>query len=133
MNTTWNKNISPVGWYVAIELLRFIPEGVDPSESNRRFLVWENLILIQADDPESAYNKAIENGEIYNDAEFLHVYKGKSGRWRFEGLMSLLPVYDELEDGAELLWSEYYKSSKGIERIVKTKEELEVFQEEKAR
>jgi hypothetical protein len=126
MKAKWDKNVSPVGWYIATELLRFVPDGVDPSDSKRRFLVWENLILIRAVEPENAYEKAVENGRLSNGSRA--IINGMSGKWRFEGLLSLLPVHDELEDGAELMWTEYYRSSKAINKVVRSKEELEIFQ-----
>ena len=32
---------------------------------------------------------------------------GRAGTWRFEGLTTLLPVYDELEDGSEIVCREH--------------------------
>jgi hypothetical protein len=31
----------------------------------------------------------------------------RRGAWRFEGLTSLLPICEKIEDGAEILWREY--------------------------
>ena len=46
----------------------------------------------------------------------------------FEGLTSLIAIYEELEDGAEIIWQEHEnKTLKTIQGWVKKKEELEVF------
>lgn len=49
----------------------------------------------------------------------------------FESLTSLLPIYEELEDGAEIVLKEYKnKSVKKAQSWVKPKEQLEVFRED---
>jgi len=56
---------------------------------------------------------------------------GRKGAWRFEGLSSLLPIYDELEDGAEALWRQYTnRTVKTIQTLAKSKKELEVLNDE---
>jgi hypothetical protein len=43
----------------------------------------------------------------------------------FLGIGDLLPIYEDLEDGAEILWHDYgFISAKRSEKIVKTKKEL---------
>ena len=119
-----DKNVSPVGWYVATEVLRFIPPGIDADDPRRRFVVWENLILVQADDPEMAYQKAMEGGAGNNGPT-------KAGRWQFEGLADLLPIYDKMEDGSEILWIKHKsKSVTTVKGMVKSKERLQVFSED---
>lgn len=45
-----------------------------------------------------------------------------------DGLTSLLPIYDELEDGTEILWEEHTnRTIKKVKSWVKEKHELEVF------
>ncbi|MFV1976928.1 MAG: hypothetical protein ACC651_14370 [Candidatus Scalindua sp.] len=52
----------------------------------------------------------------------------RKGCWRVEGLISLLPIYEELEDGAELIWNEYENISvKKVKSWIRKKEELETF------
>ncbi len=121
MADNFDKHKSPVGWYVATELLRFVPDGIDPENATKRFLVWENLVLVQADDAETAYQKAMERRE-------LHDWKSESGQWHFEGLTSLLAVYEDFEDGSEIMWIEHkQKSVGGVKKMIKTKDQLEVF------
>ena len=53
---------------------------------------------------------------------------GKRVQFTFEGLTSLLPIYDELEDGVEVSWTVHeYKAIKTVKNMVKKKSELEVF------
>jgi hypothetical protein len=130
---TWDKNTSPVGWYVASLLHRFEWYDEDKDNLNRRCLVWQNQILIKAIDREEAYNKAVEEGRAHEESGEMWETGNETrrGRWRFEGLTSLLPIYDELEDGAEITWKEYKnRSVKKIKSWVKLKEELEVFSED---
>jgi hypothetical protein len=68
-------------------------------------LVWVNEILIQADSLDKAYEKALSYGARYNET-----YTNADGGLvtvRFRGLKHLYLIYDKLEDGAQLLYSEY--------------------------
>ena len=89
-------------------------------------LVHINTILIQADSPEVAYEKAITLGESAN-----RVFTNSDGvdvRVTFRGLRGLYPVHDRLEDGAELLYEKREgMSDDAIAKPVKPKEELAVF------
>jgi len=100
------KNTSPVGWYVATYVLRFVelsePGNDDP---DRKFQSWENTILVKASDLDDAYDKVCMFA-----AKESRPYKGGSEgvdvQWLFEGVLDLLPVYEELADGSELMWAE---------------------------
>ncbi len=101
-----DKNISPVGWYIASYLLRIVEaERQDKQEPEARFTEWENTILVKADSPEEAYDKTVEVA-----SRFTKPYKGgREGvdvQWVFEGVTEVLPVYEELVDGAEIIWEE---------------------------
>lgn len=122
-------NISPVDWYVAGVLLRIEVGKIDPSNGNRRCSAWENHILIKAKNPKEAFKKAIAKGKS-EECEYLNTDK-EVVRFIFEGLTTLVPVYDELEDGSEVLWTEYEnKAVKTIQSWAKGRQDLEVFQEE---
>jgi hypothetical protein len=58
--------------------------------------------------------------------------KTHGGEWRFAGLRELLPVYDDLEDGAEVLWRVHGRVPVSrIQRMVKSKRSLSVFDDRK--
>jgi hypothetical protein len=120
-------NISPVGWYSAAILLRFETEEEDEANLNRRCLAWENYHIIKAETPDEAYEKALKLGKSYENK-----YKNTEGervKWIFEGLTMLVPIYEELHDGAEIGWTEHEnKAVKTIKAFVKSKDELEVFE-----
>ncbi len=100
------KNTSPVGWYVATYVLRFVDSSeVDSAALDKRFQTWENTILVKADDLDHAYDKAVEFASRETQP-----YKGGPGgvdvQWVFEGLVDLLPVYAEPGDGSEIMWTD---------------------------
>jgi len=49
-------------------------------------------------------------------------FEDEGGEWRFVGTSTLLPVYEEIEDGAEILWTEYGALPiRTIKKLVKKK------------
>lgn len=122
------RNQSRFGWYVAKVLVRFEWEDENKFNPNRRCTVWENEIILQAPDREEAYAKAMEQGQLDDEPDYKMRVGGRRGRWVFEGLTSLLPIYDELEDGAEIAWMETEgKAVKTVQGWVREKTELEIF------
>lgn len=104
---TDSKNISPYGWYVGSYLLRFIElteEGNDDPE--RRFVTWENTVLVKAKNLDEAYDKvvkvAMESTEPYKGGP-----EGVDVQWVFEGVTDLLPIYEKIGDGAEIMWANH--------------------------
>jgi hypothetical protein len=123
----FDSSVSPVNWYVASVLIRFETEEENLENLNRRCLAWENYHIIKANSPDEAYKKAIKLGKSQ-----VQKYKNSDGanvQWIFEGLTMLVPIYEELNDGAEIGWTEHEnKAVKTIKNLVKPKEKLEVFQ-----
>jgi hypothetical protein len=125
----FDLNTSPVDWYVACVLMRAEIFGEDTKNLNRRCLAWENYHLIKAENPEEAYKKAIKLGKLQED-KYTNT-DGEKVKWIFEGLTLLMPIYEELEDGAEIGWTEHEnKAVKTIKSRVKSKEKLQVFQKD---
>ena len=125
------RNKSPYGWWIAAYIQRFEYYDEDRKNSDRRCLAWENTIILQAKDRNEAYRKGGRFGSQANGQEMWQSDSGRKGAWRFEGLTSLLPIYDELEDGAEVLWRQYTnRTVKTIQALAKSKKELEVFNDE---
>ena len=99
-------NLSPVGWYVASYLIRFVEVGApDNDDPDRRFLTWENTILVQARDLHHAYDKAVAFAQRATEPYASHP-TGEPVQWLFEGLTELLPIYEDLADGAEIMWAD---------------------------
>src|SRR5262245_30480845 len=101
------KNRSPYGWWIVSYIMRF--EYYDEYRKNhqRRCLAWENTIILKAKDRNEAYRKAVRFGKLSDGEEGWQADSGRKGAWRFEGLTSLLPIYEELEDCAEVMWRKY--------------------------
>jgi len=115
-------------WYIASYIQRFVITDEDNENLNKHFSACENAILLQANTHEEAYQKALKFGK-----EGLDPYEesdGKTVRFVFEGLSSLIPIYEELKDGAEILFREYdNKTLKTIRSWVKEKDQLEAFED----
>ncbi len=118
-----DKNISPVGWYVGSYLVRFIELNEEGNEDlENRFLTWENTIIVKATNLEEAYDKIVK---VANEgaAPYKGGPDGVPVQWVLEGVTSLLPIYEELEDGAEIMWAEHNpKKLKNIRKMVTPKE-----------
>jgi hypothetical protein len=123
------RNRNHTGWWIASYLIRFEWYDEDRANPNRRATAWEDTVLIKASSREIAYKKTIGIGKSHNGSEAWDSSDHqRKGAWRFEGLTSLLPIYDKIEDGVEILWREYEsKSVKGIRAMVKRKADLECF------
>ena len=111
-----DPNHSPVGWYVASYLLRFVELNDDGNDDlENQFTVWENTILVQAENINEAYDKVEEEAKLATDP-----YKGGSEgvpvQWLYEGISELLPVYDKIEDGVEIMFGEYRRKLKNIRK-----------------
>ena len=122
-----HRNKSPFGWWIASYLERL--EWSDESRRNtkRKCLAWENTVLVKAANRQQAWRKAMAIGKL-SEGNPVHDSKGRKGLWHFEGLTSLLPVYDKLEHGAELLWVEHNNRTVAtVKAMVKTKGKLETF------
>ena len=128
----WNaKDMSPVGWYVAAYIERFEFEGEDKLDLKRRCRAWKNTILVRASDPEQAYRRARYWAALGVGGRWKN-NKGARGRMIFEGLTMLLPVYDKIKDGCEVIWTDYRsRSVRTIKSMVSSKRELEVFRDYK--
>jgi hypothetical protein len=102
----YDKNKSPVNWYLVSYLLRFT-ELEDPrkNDDEARFMSWENTILVNATSLGDAYEKgkkvARENAKPYKGGP-----KSAPVQWKLVGITQVLPIYEALEDGSEIAWAE---------------------------
>jgi hypothetical protein len=118
-----NKKHRKKRWYLAFIIQYF--EYAD-KRSQKEYSVWENLVLINADSPDHAYEKAISLGQMVEEEVTIN---GERGYSRFKGLSDLVPIYDEIEDGAELAFKELELSKTELEELNVPKEDLTVFNE----
>ncbi len=120
-----DKNISPVGWYVGSYLMRFIELEEDNNyDPEARFTAWENTVIVQAANLDEAYDKIAKIGKSESKP-----YKGGSEgipvQWVFEGVTELLPIYEDLEDGSEIMWREHNpKKLKNLKKCIREKHEF---------
>ncbi len=125
-------NKSPVGLYVARILIRFEFYDEDKNNVNRHCQAHENEILVKADTQKEAYKKALQFVKLAKSEGYTTDGKNKrKGKWLFEGLTSLVAIYNELDDGAEIAWNKYQnKTVRKVKSWVKQNEDLEVFQKD---
>jgi len=91
-------------WYLASICMRCEPLGQPIKALKKRATTWINTHLIHALSPQDAYRKAIAIGR-----KGAIRYKSSAGmrKWRFVGIWDLIPIYDDLADGEEILWTDY--------------------------
>jgi hypothetical protein len=118
------RNKSPTGWWIASYIERAVWKGEKSPSANTRCLAWENTIILKAPNRDAAYKKAV-NLARRNQSTFSDGRNG--GHWEFMGLTDLLPLYEGVKDGAEVLWDEHRKSFAVLARKVKKKNQLLVF------
>lgn len=122
MSKVPRKNKSPTGWWGYGEVEQWVSNRQKTLSQTSRCLVWENTRLLRAKSREEAYRKAMKPGQD------VHPSKTNGGKWRFAGISMLLPVYEEIEDGVELLWTDRGSLPvKKIKSLVKTKTQLPAF------
>ena len=119
---TNDKNVSPMGWYLVSYLLRFVElDDKDKNNDNARFLSWENSILVRATTMDEAYEKGVRMAH-----KATKPYKGGSAgvpvQWELVGVTDVLPIYEELDDGAEIAWTERApRLLKNLKKMVRPK------------
>lgn len=99
-----HRNYSPYGRWIAsyIEWPTW-DDAPAPSPNSRRCHAWENTIILRARNREGAYKNAVKLGSNNVSTFWDKRNRKRTGRWEFLGLTSLLPIYQKLEDGAEIL------------------------------
>ena len=107
----YDRNQAPFGWYIGSYVLRFIERRAQGNNNPRKkFLAWENTVIVKAKNLSHAYDKIVTLGKKQTKP-----YKGGPDgidvQWLFEGVTRVLPIYEELKDGAEIMWAEYEGTS----------------------
>lgn len=127
MKTHKHANISPVDWFIASYIERTEPEehASDSNLQRKVMSVWENRILVKPKTPEEAFARTLTHLE-----DIPREYTNTDGvvlRVCVDGITSLLPIYEELQDGAEIEWIDH--GSLRIEEInsmVRRKQDVRV-------
>ena len=116
------RNQNHTGWWIFCEVEQWVSNRQKVMLPGSKCLVWENMRLIKASSREEAFLKASRM------CAATHPSKTLKGEWRFAGISMLLPVFEEIEDGAEILWKDRGEMTvEKIQKLVKSKKELPVF------
>jgi len=92
----------------------------------KRNIVHINSVIVHATSPQSAYVRAMEVGKRGNTSYMNE--RGKRVTIRFRGLRNLDVIYDPLEDGCEIMYTEKLGATEVmIRKLVRPKRQLEVF------
>ena len=111
-------------WYWAKVIAEITVEGDD------RNVLHRNILLIRADSPSEAYEKALRLGKEH-EGTYLNP-QGRVVRTLFHGLGDLGVIYDNLEHGAELFYKEDIAvSPEQIQKWIRPKDQLSLFRAEK--
>ena len=107
-------------WYLAEIVEEFVIEG-EPAN-----IVHTNLVLVRADSPEEAYDRAIQLG---HERELQYTNpEGKAVKVTFCGLRDLNVIHGELAHGTELIYERQVGiSPRDLNKWVTSKENLGVF------
>jgi hypothetical protein len=110
-------------WYIVEIIEKCEPVDRNERQDLRRVTTWGNHHLIKADSPEKAYDKAVKLGK---ESEYIFTNSDKiQMEWIFVGIGELLPIYEDIEDGAELMWTDYgFISNRRTMRMTYDKKEL---------
>jgi hypothetical protein len=110
-------------WFLVEIIERCEPVKVDSKNPRRRCTVWGNFHLIKAVTPHKAIAKAEKLGREGNYT-FKNTDKVEM-KWEFVGIGDILPIYEDIEDKAELMWTDYGFISAGrSQRFARTKKDL---------
>lgn len=121
----YSKNTSPVDWYLGAYLLRLMElRDPDRNDPECRFRSWENTVLVRAKSFDEAYAKVVTIGK-HNATRYRGGPEGVPVKWQFVGVTEILPIYEKIQDGAEIAWTEHRpRTLRKLRESARTKEEL---------
>ena len=107
-------------WYIVSVIERVAwndPSGDEDEEAP----TWENYHLVRATKADEAFDKA---KALYDDPTPT-TFDERKGQWEFVGVRELLPIYEPLEDGSEIMFTDRSPSTKSeAERLTFSKAEI---------
>ena len=119
-----DNSVSPSSWYIGSYLIRFIEIGtVGNNDPEQRFHSWENTVIVRATSIGEAYDKIERLAQAETEP-----YEGGPNatpvKWEFVGITEVLPIYEDLEDGAEVMWAEHMpRKLKNLNKMVLSRAE----------
>jgi len=121
-----HRSRNHTGWWIFCEVEQWTSNRQKKLSPRSRCRVYENMRLLRATSREEAYRKAMKLGRTG------HPSKTHGGQWHFVGISMLLPVYEQLDDGSEILWHDRGEMSVAqVRALAKTKKQLPVFDDKK--
>lgn len=119
-----NKIKNNGDWFLAEIVERAEMVGDAKTNPNRRCLTWTNLVLLQAESIGKAYDKAIKLGKENYSMRY-KAASGKTCNWKVLGLSSLVPIDEDIEDGAEIgFMNNGSIAAKTSESMIRSKKEI---------
>lgn len=116
-------------WYLA-DIIKY---PIITDKTTKRILVfnsnlyYNNSILIKARNEEEAYKKANKFSKE-SEIDYMNT-DGNKVEWKFAGVRELVEIYDKLEDGSEIAYSEgHTRSIKNLLKKIPPKHKLGVFE-----
>jgi hypothetical protein len=117
--TESDTDTGSLAWYMAELVVRIMVEGED------HVVIHRNFVLLKAPNDEAAHRRADELGRDYETTYANPV--GAKVELVFDGIAELLPVYEDLEDGAEVWYTEKVVPASTVRVDIPKKNELGVF------
>lgn len=92
-------------WFIVEIIEKCEPVNRNETQELRRVQTWGNFHIIKAQTPKIAYDKAVKIGK---EAEYKFMNSDKiEMEWIFIGIGNLIPIYEDIEDGSEIMWENY--------------------------
>jgi hypothetical protein len=118
-----NKIINNGDWFLVEIIEIYEPVDSNKMQELRRVTAYGNYHLINAATPSRAYEKAVKIGK-HSNYKFTNSDKIKM-KSKFLGIGDLLPICENIQDGAEIMWNNYgFISARSSEKKVRTKKDL---------
>ena len=102
------SSFSPVDCYLVSAIFQFEPINENERNSSGYAPVWENTYFVKANHPIVAFDKGVKCAK--KDQEEIE-FKGTMGKWSYIGIKEVLPIYEKIEDGSEIMWTDWGKSN----------------------
>jgi len=110
-------------WFVAMLVERFELYKEARRKPQRQYTAYLNTHILKAKNFNEAYKKANAVGKANLGSPCVNSV-GEKGHWVFEGIADLLPVYEPIGDGCEILWQKIRGRLVSIQSRIQSKGKL---------